>query len=614
MTSRVDVTSWTANPFYKVKIVHTKLRNAFIFLFFIASLVFSYAAKSETCGVCKDSYLSCVSGGGSLSSCESRMRSCQSACFGGGGSSSSDSGSGSHPGDNPFIVGISFGLILAIAVFWLVGSNTTTDIGAYKGVKWLSGGILTGVGLLLLAAFAKGGTSDGMGSFVFWGYIFFSLPHALLIWWTRKNAIGEGLNNNKSSGTVVEHDLKILKNGEPPEIYKNLVTEVNAGNGDSFVRDLAIVGLSEIQNVIKSIDSNLRKEEKFKLAIKKIASLTSESESIAKIWFSTYTFGYLFDDCKGFENEALQQGVYFGLFKNAEECTVPLHAHFDYYLMIGYCSKFTKDTGGKISSRSIGGWDDAKKIIEDKIVYKKSQEFSKEYLKKSFESAEASVKIFRAKLSPNSLEKACHKLSNYGVTPVFGMLTNPASTISAEAGTIGDYLRQNSTIYPELLELMNLIQAQRNESVSEIRSAALEGKATSLQLKELSDKVTSDQEKFHWLAQALIKSLGEVTKKSVLTLPALKKLDEYWKRIESKPEKFDFDSIIGFSSFDELDTYLKAKLALKKILDKNLKSQQIDSNNHFEILSSQQNFPCPMCAELIGEKVRECPYCQHHLE
>ncbi|PUE33279.1 hypothetical protein B9Z46_14330 [Limnohabitans sp. Hippo4] len=504
---------------------------------------------------------------------------------------------------------------MAIAVFWLVGSNTTTDIGAYKGVKWLSGGILASVGLLLLAAFAKGGSQDGMGSFVFWGYLFFSLPHVLLIWWTRKNAVGEGLTDkSKSSNAGDDNDLRVVKNGEPPEIYRALLDETNSGNGDTFVRDLAIVGLTEIQNVIKSIDSSLRKEEKFKLAIKSIAKLTSESESIAKIWFSTYTFGYLFDDCKGFEIEALQQGVYYGLFKNSEECTVPLHANFDYYVMIGYCSKFTKNTGGKISSRSIGGWDDAKKIIEEKIVYRKNSEFSRGCLKKSLASAEASVNNFKAKLSPNSLEKACHKFSNYSVTPIFGMLTNPASVISVDVGTIGDYLRSDSLAYPGLIELLNLIQSQRNDAILEIRSAAIEGKATSLQLKELSGKVASDHEKFLWLAQALVQSVGEVSKKSVLTLPALKKLDEHWRRIESQSEDFDFNAINKFSSFDDLDSYLKAKLSLKKVLDKNLKSQQINQNSHHEILSSEKNFPCPMCAEVIGEKVRECPYCQHHLE
>ena len=595
--------------------MHSKLKSALFFVFFIVGLVFSCSAKSETCGVCKDSYLSCVSSGGSLSSCESRMRSCQSACFGGGGSSSSDSGSGSHPGDNPFIVGIGFGLILAIAVFWLVGSNTTTDIGAYTGVKWLSGGVLAGIGLLLLAAFAKGGAQDGLGSFVFWGYIFFSLPHVLLIWWTRKNAIAEELKrSNGPSRAGDEKDLKIVKNGEPPNTYKRLLTEIESGNGDVFVRDLAIVGLVKIQDVIKSIDSSLRKEEKFKLAVKKIANLTSESESIAKIWFSTYTFGYLFDDCKGFEGDALQQGFYYGLFRNAEECTVPLHANFDYYLMIGYCSKFTEDTAGKISSRSLGGWDDAKKIIEEKIIYRKNHELATEYLKKAFDAAENSVNLFKAKLSPNSLEKSCHKLSNYSVTPIFSLLKNSASAISTEVGSVGDYLQVNSHAYPGLFDLLNSIQSQRIDSILEIRNTAIEGKATSLQLKDLSEKVTSDQEKFLWLAKSLVKSIDEVSKKSVLTSPALKKLDEIWGRIKTNSENFDFSEITGFSSFDELDKYLKAKLALKKALDKSLKSQQINLNSHHEILSSTDNFPCPMCAEIIGDKVRDCPYCQHHIE
>lgn len=530
-------------------------------------------------------------------------------------SSSSSSNSGSHPGDNPFIVGISFGSILAIAVFWLVGSNTHTDIGAYKGVKWLSGGILTGVGLLLLAAFAKGGSSDGMGSFVFWGYIFFSLPHVLLIWWTRKNAIADGLNDTSSNRiNSDEKNLKVVKSGEAPEVFRKLMAEIESGEGDGFVRELAILGLKEVQGIVKSIDPNLHKEEKFKIAIKKIASLTCESESIAKIWFSTYTFGYLFDNCKGFESEAMQQGLYYGLFKNAEECTIPLHANFDYYLMIGYCAKFSGDTGGKISSRSLGGWDDAKNIIETKIVYRKNNALAVDYFERSLAAAELSIELFRSKLSTNSLEKACHKLSSYGITPIYSLLTNSGSFVGSGIGVFGDHLKSNSLKYPGLNGLLNAIQVQRDSASAELRSLANAGTASSVQLKELSDKVESNQEKFSLLARALIKSLDEISKKSVLTLPALKKLDEYWGRFNSDNEKSELKDIQGFSTYGELVAFLKAKLAIKKVLDKGLKDGQISTNNHLQILSSLKNFPCPMCAEVIGDKVTECPYCQHHLE
>ena len=559
--------------------------------------------------------MSCAAGGGNLSSCASQMRSCQATCFGTGSNSSSDSNSGSHPGNNPFIVGIGFGLILAIAIFFLVGLSTHTDISAYKGVKWLSGGLLTGVGLLILVTFPKGGSSDGMGSFIFFGYIFFSLPHALLIWWTRKNAIAAGLNYKSATDiNSVENDLKIVKNGEAPEVFRKLLAEVESGEGDNFVRELAILGLKEVQGIVKSIDPTLHKEEKFKIAIKKIANLTCESESIAKIWFSTYTFGYLFDNCKGFESEAMQQGLCYGLFKNTEKCTIPLHANFDYYLMIGYCAKFSSDIGGKISSRSLGGWDDAKSIIENKIGYRKNNELAIDYFEKSLAAAESSVELFRSKLSVNSLEKASHKLSSYGVTPIYALLSNSGSIIGSGIGVFGEYLHKNSLNYPGLNDLLNAIQVQRDNASAELRSFATAGTASSAQLKELSNKIESNQEKFIWLARALVKSLDEISKKSVLTLPALKKLEEYWRRLNSDNEKFELKDIQGFTTYEEFSAFLKTKLTIKKVLDKSLKDGQISPINHLQILSSGKNFPCPMCAEVIGDKVIGCPYCQHHLD
>jgi hypothetical protein len=80
----------------------------FILLYGIASiLLIALPVKSETCGVCKSSYLSCVSSGQALKSCEKRMRSCEEACFGNSANNESKGGE--------------FGLIPVLIIITLVG-------------------------------------------------------------------------------------------------------------------------------------------------------------------------------------------------------------------------------------------------------------------------------------------------------------------------------------------------------------------------------------------------------------------------------------------------------------------------------------------------------------
>ena len=81
----------------------TNLRNVLFGLFVVCVVTLSFSVKADTCGICKDSYLSCVSRGVSSSSCDSQMRSCQSACAGDVKNSS----------------GIDFGSILIISVIGL---------------------------------------------------------------------------------------------------------------------------------------------------------------------------------------------------------------------------------------------------------------------------------------------------------------------------------------------------------------------------------------------------------------------------------------------------------------------------------------------------------------
>ncbi len=84
----------------------TKLKNILFALFIICFAILFSPAKAETCGICKDSYLSCISGGGSSSSCERQLRSCQAAC---GGGDIKDSG------------GVGLGLILKIFIVFIAG-------------------------------------------------------------------------------------------------------------------------------------------------------------------------------------------------------------------------------------------------------------------------------------------------------------------------------------------------------------------------------------------------------------------------------------------------------------------------------------------------------------
>lgn len=75
-----------------MRIFAAKSKNFVFALIFVGLAILAINASAETCGICKDSYLSCISGGGSSSSCDQQLRSCQSACFGGDGKSSSTSG------------------------------------------------------------------------------------------------------------------------------------------------------------------------------------------------------------------------------------------------------------------------------------------------------------------------------------------------------------------------------------------------------------------------------------------------------------------------------------------------------------------------------------------
>jgi len=169
-----------------------KFRVAFELFFFIAALIFSFSANSETCGVCESSYYSCLSNGGDLNSCTRQMHRCRSVCL--SGDSSSESSSKSWLADSPLapvVAGILMGSVLAVLVFFLVYKisefTQLSDEVASKFILWLSVVIMVSFGALIFAAtiLDKGSSPDGYVGFLFLMYIFFCIPHLLQIWLTR---------------------------------------------------------------------------------------------------------------------------------------------------------------------------------------------------------------------------------------------------------------------------------------------------------------------------------------------------------------------------------------------------------------------------------------------
>jgi len=98
----------------------------FLFMSSFISLIFLFSAKAETCGICKESYVSCISSGSSLSSCKSRLQSCESACFG-----NSNSSSQSKSSDNSWIFFLLLGCVFFYYVIWPILSGFANGV---KGV------------------------------------------------------------------------------------------------------------------------------------------------------------------------------------------------------------------------------------------------------------------------------------------------------------------------------------------------------------------------------------------------------------------------------------------------------------------------------------------------
>jgi hypothetical protein len=618
LTRRSDESNQASRPSYGYGAARAHLRAIVTIAFLLVSITLSLAARSEACGVCKDSYLSCVSRSGNLDSCAKQMRSCESACFGTSRTESQTRpDSGNHPGDNPFLVGISFGLIFALAVYGIAESSTTTVLSKYRAIKWITGIVLSAVGLLVVAAISQSKSFDDIGGFTLWAYLFFSIPHLAIIAWVRKHAVIAGLNQKIKSDSDIPKAFPRAR--RYPSAYKQLVDAGRNGKADQFIKELALSGLEELHKIINSIDPTLPKEKKTKIALQKFATVSGDANLGAQTPSPSFPFGYLFGNCKGFEYEAMKQGVYFGLFKTSLESYPPLRPYLYHYLRIGYGLRLCQDASGKYSNRSPGGWEDAKAFIDKEFKFQKNSEAAFDYLKQSLKVAEDSLEQFSSKFPVESIAKACEKFSHQSITPIYSSLTKHNSRSEDCAGTVLQLLDKNPSEYPGLSKFSNSIKIEIDRETESLKSAALTGKASPTQLRELSEVVTSKTEKFTWLARALVGSaltenFTERAELKHLTPQAIKKLRESWEAARAEGATLRPSDFADCSTYEELEAFLKSKIALKKTLDQGWRDGIFTHETHYKILSSRNNFPCPMCAEIIGEKIRKCPYCEHRLD
>lgn len=195
----------------------------------ILVLVASTLALAETCGVCNDSYLQCAAGGTNLDTCARNMRSCQSACLGTGSSSDATSPSEKNPGNNPAIVGISFGLIFSLGI-WALTAIASTPQGAYKGLLWLSGFSLAIVFALCLA-FGITEQYPRYMSFAIFGYLFFALPFTIPIFFQRKRSqAAEQERANKQLRFKKVDDLVASNKIQNMDLYQISVAIDEPGN------------------------------------------------------------------------------------------------------------------------------------------------------------------------------------------------------------------------------------------------------------------------------------------------------------------------------------------------------------------------------------------------
>jgi len=150
-----------------------------------------------------------------------------------GGLAYAAGGSG-HPGDNPFIVGGSFGLLFTFFA-WIVASGVASSPdGNYMAIRILSGLSLGLVFLLCAAMLADKNLESGFKSFVAFGYICFSIPQAALIFFARKSALSSRVGYEKKTSSDVNFSTDSVGTEKQPVNYteeqtKKLISDYLAG-------------------------------------------------------------------------------------------------------------------------------------------------------------------------------------------------------------------------------------------------------------------------------------------------------------------------------------------------------------------------------------------------
>lgn len=132
------------------------------------------------------------------------------------------SGDGSHPGDSPFIVGGSIGLLFTFFSWFTADQFSRGPEGNYKAIRWLSGIALGLIALICLAMLLDGKTEAGLKSFIVVGYLFFALPQVVLIIYVRNSALGHGKDDEIKS----PRDTSVTKTEVASTVSTPIYTEL----------------------------------------------------------------------------------------------------------------------------------------------------------------------------------------------------------------------------------------------------------------------------------------------------------------------------------------------------------------------------------------------------
>jgi Ankyrin repeats (many copies) len=111
---------------------------------------------------------------------------------------------GMHAGDNPLIVGGAFGTISAFFVWVTADQFSRTPAENYKTARLLSGLILGALLILCIMVLFQGRSDPGFSLFIVFGYLFFALPNAAVVYHARKSAANwEMEEKNKSEARKI---------------------------------------------------------------------------------------------------------------------------------------------------------------------------------------------------------------------------------------------------------------------------------------------------------------------------------------------------------------------------------------------------------------------------